>query len=77
MPRPQPVDIAAVVQRELTRLGVQRIAYTEFMKQAQLSEDEQFFFKAALNRKQNFFYVDAYTDPAHPTPMVGTMPETS
>lgn len=71
MPRPTPTDVQVVVSRELTRLGVQNMAYSDFIVQAEMSDDERAAFQAALTRKQSFFYVDAVNFP-QPVPMVGT-----
>lgn len=70
MAREKSVDASAVVERELTRLGSQNMPLTDFLVQANLSEDEKEAFKALRSKRNDHLYIDAVNF-ATPTAMVG------
>ena len=71
MARPATVDVAAVVQRELDRLGRVNMPVADFLSEAELSDNERSRFDESLGKKSPFLYVDAFNF-AVPVPMVGT-----
>lgn len=69
--RQERINALEVVQRELSRLKVQRMALSDFQIQAQMSDEEKAAFQALLKRKNEVVYVDA-TNGGNIRVMVGT-----